>query len=519
MSAVGRARRLGPLVGAALLLSTLGCSDGSQPSRDDGATGTGATGGGPGSGGSGGLGGASECSGAQCPPCSLESPTGPCPGARICREGACIVDLDPGTPADTDAGAFFDKIWSHYDTEYGAFPAKTVDWQAVHDEILPRIEETPTAFGVRWLVSQAVARIGDGHTAAYSLENCDVDPGFGRGVSNVGACATEIDGRLYVYRAAPDNPTGLAVGDELLSFDGRDAELALSDLAAQPRCYTAASTAAQQRSQLVASLLFRDEGDESVRVRHADGSEEDLAIDVSTQSSELLACDGRIGPVEALVDHGYGVLSAVLAGDVLYVRLTMFGGYDANQQFVDEPVIEILRGLVQDAGSRTGLLLDLRANGGGYPSVYMALASWFYAGAEELFQCRSKTGPGHEDHGPWWSMISAPDPELQYQGALAVLVSPRTMSAGDFSSAFLHLSGRANTFGAPSGGGFGNANSADLDANWRIGFNDILCADLDGNLLEGHPPPVDHPVVYAVDDLVAGKDTVIESARAWLTGR
>jgi len=427
------------------------------------------------------------------------------------------VDLDPGTAAGADAVAFFETIWSHYDTEYGAFPAKSVDWQAVHDEVTPRIAATSSAFEARWLVSQAVARIGDGHTAAISLDNCDLDPGFGRSISNVGACATEIDGRLYIQRATAANPTGFAVGDELLSLDGRDVELALSDLEAQPRCYSAASTAAQARSILVDSLLFRAEGDATVRVRHPDGSEEDLAVVTSDKAPELLACDGRVGPAEPLVDHGFGVYSTLLSGDVLYIRLSMFGGKGADQEFVDQPVIDLLRALVEQAKTRAGLMLDLRANPGGFPSVYMALASWFFPDARELFQCRSKNGPGHEDHGAWWSMISDPDAELQYQGPLAVLVSARTMSAGDFSSAFLHLSGRAKTFGAPSGGGFGNANSADLDPSWSIGFNDILCADLDENLLEGHPPPVDTPVSYTVDDIRAGHDTVIESARAWLT--
>ena len=115
-------------------------------------------------------------------------------------------------------------------------------------------------------------------------------------------------------------------------------------------------------------------------------------------------------------------------------------------------------------------------------------------------------------------MTSEPDPNLQYAGPVAVLVSSTTFSAADFSSAILNLTGPAKTFGVPSGGGFGNRNTTDLDPAYAFSYNDIFCADMRGTALEGHPAAVDVPAQLAVADVLEGEDTVIEVARAWLAG-
>jgi C-terminal processing protease CtpA/Prc len=444
--------------------------------------------------------------------CAPATPEGACPLGRVCRAGACVIDLDPGDPPPGSPAERFDRIWSFYDTEYGAFAAKSVDWDAVRADYGARVAAATTGFEVDWLIDRAVAAIGDAHSCAISEAACDLDPGYGAGLSNLGACVTEVDGRLLVYSLGAGNPLGLARGDELVAIDGRGPELLIGDAAAQPRCGGCASTPAQARADAVASLLMRAASDRVMTVRRAGGAVEELPIDLA---GSVIACGGRVG-VGGTTSHGFGITSVVLADDVLYLRLPLFGGYDGAGDFVDEPIIDILRERVGDAVGRRGLILDVRGNPGGYASVYMALASWLYPEPTELFRCRSKTGPGHADLGLPWSMTSAPDPLLAYDGPLAVLVDARTVSAGDFMSAFLHLSGRAATFGSPSAGAFGNGRSSDAVPGWILAYNDILCSDLAGNLLEGRPPPVDVEVTMSGGDLELGIDTVIEEARLWV---
>jgi C-terminal processing protease CtpA/Prc len=448
--------------------------------------------------------------------CSESAPEGDCPYGRSCRDGACIVDLDPGDPAQPDAArAEFDALWQFYAEKYGAFPAKSVDWDEVRQRYRARLELVSTRFEATWLYAQAVAELQDGHAGLYSHWLCERTRGYGSGWSNIGACLVEAGGRLVVGRVAHNHPLGLVTGDEIVEIDGRGPAALLRDLAAQPRCSVSASTPAMARRALVSSLMFRPLTDGAVRVRRAGGDEVDHALAPALANISWLRCGERVG-VPSPTDHGHGVESRLLDGGILYIHLPMFGGYDPSGNFIVGPVISSLREAFQQAPTSQGVVLDLRDNPGGSPQVYLALASWLYAQPTRLFSCQSKVGPGPDDFGAPWNMWAQPDATLQYAGRLAVLINAATFSAGDFSSAFLKTTGRATTFGHPSGGGFGNGSGHAWSSDLHLGYNDILCRDVDGNLLEGSPPEVDVPVSWSVADLRDGRDPVVEAAVEWL---
>ncbi len=494
------------------LLALVGCGDDSSGSG-------GAGGGAPGAGGSGdapvtvttssSVASSSGAGGSGGGSAACEDVT--CPTGRVCREdGACIVDLDPGGPAG-DAVADFEAIWSYLDEAYGAFPATDVDWLAVRDTYRPRVAAASTPFAAAWEIEQAVAAIGDGHTAAYSDAVCNADPGFSFAYSDVGACVVESGGALVVHDRVEGS--GFELGDVLLDVEGRTVEQALHDLARQPRCFFSASTAAQDRANRVASVLFRNSPGGAVKVRR-DGSE--VTVAVASTSNGLLPCDGRIGLPDE-VERGPEVTTAVTEGDVLLVRLARFGTFEA--EFVDGPVLDALRDAFEEASDHAGVILDLRGNPGGYVTIYMALASWLFPDPTVLFRCRNKSGPGHDDHSAPFEQTSDPDPTLQYAGPLAVLVDARSFSASDFTSMWVHETGRGVTVGAPSGGGFGNGSGAEgVAEGYSLGVSDILCENLDGDLLEGNPPPVDIPVELDPEDVRAGVDTVVVAAEAWVLG-
>jgi C-terminal processing protease CtpA/Prc len=106
----------------------------------------------------------------------------------------------------------------------------------------------------------------------------------------------------------------------------------------------------------------------------------------------------------------------------------------------------------------------------------------------------------------------SPDAALSVGLPVVVLTSATSFSAADFTPMFLGATGRARVMGRPTGGGFGSGNGEPLGAD-TIAYSNILCEDLDGAFLEGHPPEVDLPLEYAPEDLAAGRDTLIEAAR------
>lgn len=487
--------RLGWVTALGVALGAAACSSADAvPSDDIGGRG------GAGEGGAGGTGG-----GVEIPSCDPA-----CPAHRVCLadQNACVIEADLGPP-DAGLASQFATIWSFYDTAYGAFPIKEVDWAAVRETTLVEIAEAPSRFWQLWAVTRAVAAIGDGHTGAYSIDLCTATSGLGSGSTNTGACVTESDGRLIVYTTTSES--ALEVGDEVVAIDDREAEALLRDVTHQPRCAPSVSTPEQGRWMAVDSVMMRPEGDQAFTILR-DGELLTLPIQRSTPQS----CERRLPPpVE--VDHGSGVTSTALPSGPRYVRLPSFFALDANGNPDADSLIASLRAAFEVAPAE-GVILDVRSNPGGFPVVYMALASWLFDTATDLFQCQDKNGPGHDDHDAAWTMTSLPDPNLQYDGPLALLVDARSFSAADFTYGWLSETGRARTFGHPSGGGFGNGGSeTSVGAPaFQLGYNDILCRGMSGAPLEGFPPPVDEPVALTEEGIATGEDDVIAAAEAWL---
>jgi C-terminal processing protease CtpA/Prc len=209
----------------------------------------------------------------------------------------------------------------------------------------------------------------------------------------------------------------------------------------------------------------------------------------------------------------------VLPGNVLYVRLPRFWGVDDQGDWVYEPLIAILRQLFVRGQDSAGVILDIRANPGGFPQIHLAMADWLFPQPTDLFSCRWKSGNGHSDLGDPVLYTSVPDAAFQMTRPLAVLANARSASCADFTSGWMHTTGRGKTFGAASSGAFGqDMQSTDL-AGWTLHYSDILCSDMAGNVLEGHPPAPDFPVSYTAADIRQGVDTVIEAARAWVAAQ
>lgn len=458
------------------------------------------------------------CIGTQCDPtlCAPMNPTGECPPGATCREGACIrVDWQPGPFDGAALARDLEAVWAAVDENYAAFGAKALDWDAVRETYLDRLAQVSSRAEGIWTIVEMVAELGDGHTYALDPETCARSRPYVQNVSELGACLAEDDDGVFVYDARPDNRTGLEVGDRLVGIDERSAEDALRDRLAQPRCTISASSEAMARLVALHSLLYRGRAGETLHVERVVGGRVEALDLVATLEDGFRRCDGRIEP-PGLIDYGAGVRAGPLRGGAFYIWFPFFGSFDAGGALVDGPILVALRRAMEDARAARGLVLDLRSNGGGYPSVYTALASWLYSEETPLFGCRNKTGPGPDDFGRPYTLTAFPDPALTYAGPVAVLVNARTFSAGDFTSGFLGWTGRAATFGEPSGGGFGSAGAVDPGNGWTVGVNTTECFDLDGTLREGNPPPVDVPVGATPEAAIDGVDAVLEAALDWL---
>ena len=106
---------------------------------------------------------------------------------------------------------------------------------------------------------------------------------------------------------------------------------------------------------------------------------------------------------------------------------------------------------------------------------------------------------------------------IAYSGPVAVLISPRTAgSAEDFLVAFL-AGGRGATFGEPSAGGTGETAVFALTRGWKLRLTVSRDAFPDGKEFVHTGIAPQFTVDVRIEDVLAGRDAVLDRARAYLS--
>jgi C-terminal processing protease CtpA/Prc len=170
-----------------------------------------------------------------------------------------------------------------------------------------------------------------------------------------------------------------------------------------------------------------------------------------------------------------------------------------------------------------GLILDLRETArasGGADQGHAILSRLI----ERPFLAARRRTPLHSVDSLVW-LSEAPDtiwPPLKregiaYTGPVVVLCSPRTIGAAeDFLVAF-RAGGRGPIIGESSAGGAGQTAQLPLAAGWKLRLTVSRDAFPDGKefIRTGIAPDI--PVEVRVEDVLAGRDAVLDRARAYLS--
>jgi len=139
-------------------------------------------------------------------------------------------------------------------------------------------------------------------------------------------------------------------------------------------------------------------------------------------------------------NHGFRKLE-ILEGNIGYLELTGF----ASAEVAGETAVAAMAFFANvDA-----LVIDLRANGGGDPSMIQLLCSYFFAERTLLNRFERRGVPQLEEY---WTLPHVPGKKL-LDVPLFVLTSKRTFSAAEEFSYDLQSLGRARLIGETTGGG------------------------------------------------------------------
>ncbi len=171
--------------------------------------------------------------------------------------------------------------------------------------------------------------------------------------------------------------------------------------------------------------------------------------------------------------------------------------------------------MLHDMAVCDGLIIDIRNNGGGLLTNASKLASHFTNEKVLTSYILHKTGKGHNDFSNPQPIYLEPSSSIRWQKKVAVLTNRHAYSAtNDFVNTMSQLP-NVTLIGDRTGGGSGLPISSELPNGWSIRFSSSPHLNAQKQHIEFGIDP-DIKVDMQTSDIQKGKDTIIETARAFL---
>ncbi|MHC4714369.1 MAG: S41 family peptidase, partial [Planctomycetota bacterium] len=376
----------------------------------------------------------------------------------------------------------FSDLYLTLGRQYPCFELKGIDWRAVGDDLLPRAKEVETDEEFGLLCMELVAKLEDSHAGllAGTLKPPGVDfpqwdPGF--------ACLIDDRGRPVVYYVDLNGPAhrgGVRPGMTVVSMNGKDAMGALDEIMQRTRRYVGYSSDRYLRYHAAQWLGRRtNEGAEvAVMLEDTEGRTRELELPATLGVRYLPRLPIPIEGIRDSADVAWRMLDDGIG--YIYVR-RIRGNLIAN---LDSAVGEL-----KDA---KGIIVDVRGNsGGGFDSS------------------RSHRNFDRDDPG---------EPgRPRFAGPIAMLVDARCISAGEGWASWFVANKRARLFGEATAGASSRKTVYTLkNGLYKVRFPVKAYKGFLDRPIERRGLEPDVPLRQNAADLAAGRDTVLEAARAYL---
>ncbi len=219
-----------------------------------------------------------------------------------------------------------------------------------------------------------------------------------------------------------------------------------------------------------------------------------------------------------LIEQSYFNFSYRRSGGLLYGMLDDNVGYIYIASFATSPGESSLDAALSFLSAASGLIIDVRDNGGGMLTGVETLVSRFIDEPMTLGYIAHKTGPGHHDFSDPYPVTYRPAPEgrVRWGKPIVVLTNRSTFSAANNFVSVISALPRVRIVGATTGGGSGIPFSSELPCGWGVRFS--ACPMYDARM---HPTEQgihpDIPVTLSPTQALSGIDTILDRAITLLT--
>ena len=413
--------------------------------------------------------------------------------AALCAVAA--ADRYALTPAERQLNVnSFEYVWKavrdkHWDPKLGG-----VNWQAVHDELLPKIEKAPTMDKAREVMVSMLDRLKQTH---FNIVAADIyremeSPGSREG--SPGIEVRVVDSKALVFSVDSGSPAalrGVKPGWQILRVDGKDV---LPGIRKIQEGFAKSTLLDIMLARSVASRLYGKVG-KTVTLDLLDAADQSVGLELDRAKPRgVMATLGYLPPMYFWAE------GRKLRPGIGYVRFNMF--------FEPQSLIHTVQEIVQACRECGGFVVDLRGNPGGIGGLAMGVAGWFIHRPDQQLGTMYM-----RDNKVNFAVFPRPD---AFRGPLAILVDGCSGSTSEIFAGGLKDLQRARIFGTRTAGAALPSVFEKLPNGDGFQYAVATYLSRGGKPLEGIGVIPDEEIRWTREQLLAGRDSALEAAVTWI---
>lgn len=371
-----------------------------------------------------------------------------------------------------------------------------VDWQAVHDELKPKVEAAATMESARAVMDDMISRLKMTHFAivpADTYDRLDAARAHAGGGGYTGFDIRLVDGEATVSAIQADCPAyhaGVRPGWRILQADGSDTRALVGKLRGELPPSTV------QEFLITRAIVATFDGIPRAKIpaEFLDGRNDHIKLNIELTGPRGMGANIGFLPLQ----HVW--YESKKTGDAGYIRFNMF---------LDPARISTAFGdSIQSFMHSAGIVIDLRGNPGGISGMALGMAGWLI-----------------DKPGVRLGILKTKETELKfvvnpraevYRGPVAILVDGLTASTSEIFAGGLKDLGRARIFGTRTAGAALPSVFERLPNGDGFQYAIANYTSEGGEPLEGIGVKPDVEVPLSREALLGGHDPALEAALAWI---
>lgn len=390
----------------------------------------------------------------------------------------------------------FKNMLDTLEKEYCLSTWKDIDYNALYEEYLPRVEEAERnndEVEYAAIITEVTCKFYDSHTYAYIMsDDMNLDTREYMAGNDYGLSMIRVDdGSIIAVFVEPDceaNKLGIHNGTTIVAWDGQDIEKAIAETEC---CFPGMNFPVEENEDVFRPVFLAGKGGKSVDITFIDddGMEQTISVkSIDNYENRLALTYIRLLNLDKEMSNYY---SCMQDDDCGYIQIisesydTVGDNVAAMRKGYYPELTEYYADMIENLKKQgmKYLIIDIRNNGGGYDCVAGALASLFTDEKKHMVSFGYEASDGYHVCESQYIF-----PDGRYSDLpVVVLVNSLCMSAGDGMAKFLGDCDNVTLMGITASSGVNQNNGGFI----YLTDNIVVCYPVFLSLSEDGTPLID----------------------------